>query len=208
MGKDGAQYFGPFHSASAARQTLRVVNRHFTLRACRVSVLYNRTRPCLEYQIGRCPAPCVFEVDRAKYREGVDDVLMFLEGKGEELVTRLESRMWSASDRLEFEVAAHYRNQIQAVNKTLEKQRIALPSLLDQDVYGIYGEVGRFEVAALVIRNGRVENVLTQLFDEGGFRENDLLESFLLQRYSEVMPPAEILVPIELEGAEALSELL
>jgi excinuclease ABC subunit C len=170
--------------------------------------LYNRTRPCLEYQIGRCPAPCVFEIDRAKYREGVDDVLMFLEGKGEELVTRLESRMWGASDRLEFEVAAHYRNQIGAVNKTLEKQRIALPSLLDQDVYGLYGELGRLEIAALVIRNGRIENVLTQLFDEVGFPEKDLLESFLLQRYSEVIPPPEILVPIETESAEALSELL
>src|SRR5262249_42672082 len=76
------------------------------------------------------------------------------------------------------------------------------------DVYGLYGEVGALEIAALVIRNGRIENVVTQLFDEGGFRENDLLESFLLQRYSEVVPPPEILVPIELEGAEALSELL
>src|SRR5262245_51482510 len=208
MGKDGAQYFGPFHSASAARSTRRVVNRHFRLRTCRDSVLYNRTRPCLEYQIGRCDAPCVFDIDRAKYREGVDDVLLFLEGKGEELVTRLESRMWGASDRLEFEVAAHYRNQITAVNKTLEKQRIALPSLLDQDVYGLYGEVGRLEIAALVIRNGRIENVVTQLFDEVGFAEKDLLESFLLQRYSEVVPPPEILVPIETDSADALSELL
>lgn len=208
MGKDGAKYFGPFHSASAARQTLRVVNRHFQLRTCRDSVLYNRTRPCLEYQIGRCPAPCVFEIDRAKYKEGVDDVLMFLEGKGEELVGRLESRMWGASDRLEFEVAAHYRNQINAVNKTLEKQRIALPSLLDQDVYGLHGELGRLEIAGLIIRNGRIENVVTQLFDEVGFAETDLLESFLMQRYSEVTPPPEILVPLELESAEALSELL
>jgi excinuclease ABC subunit C len=208
MGKDGARYFGPFHSASAARQTLRVVNRHFMLRTCRDSILYNRTRPCLEYQIGRCSAPCVFDIDRAKYKENVDDVLMFLEGKGEELVTRLEQKMWGASDRLEFEVAAHYRNQIAAVNKTLEKQRIALPSLLDQDVYGLYSEVGHLEIAALVIRNGRVENVVTHLFEGAGFAHADLLESFLLQRYTEVTPPQEILIPLEIEGADALSELL
>jgi excinuclease ABC subunit C len=208
MGKDGAKYFGPFHSASAARQTLRVVNRQFQLRTCRDSVLYNRTRPCLEYQIGRCPAPCVLEIDKAKYREGVDDVLMFLEGKGDELVNRLETRMWGASDRLEFEVAAHYRNQMSAVKKTLEKQRIALPTLLDQDVYGLYGELGRLTIAALEIRNGRIIDVRAQLFEEGGFAVDALLESFLLQRYSDVSPPQEILVPIELEGAEALSELL
>jgi excinuclease ABC subunit C len=94
LGQDGAHYYGPFHSASAARKTLRVVNRHFQLRTCRDSVLYNRTRPCLEHQIGRCPAPCVLEIDRAKYKENVDDVLMFLDGKGEALADKVRSRMW------------------------------------------------------------------------------------------------------------------
>src|SRR5262249_17626140 len=75
MGKgDGARYFGPFHSATAARSTLRVVNRFFQLRTCRDSVLYNRSRPCLEYQIGRCPAPCVLEIDRGAYAQNVEDV--------------------------------------------------------------------------------------------------------------------------------------
>jgi excinuclease ABC subunit C len=211
MGKDGARYFGPFHSASAARQTLRVVNRHFQLRTCRDSVLYNRARPCLEYQIGRCPAPCVFEIDREKYGQNVDDVLMFLEGKGAELVERLDQRMWGAAAKTEYEVAAHYRDQKAAVEKTLEKQKVALPTLLDQDVLGLYREGDDIGIAVLEVRAGRIRNVSTQLFEGLSFVDADLLESFLLQRYSTVPAedvPAEVLVPIELVGAEALSEIL
>ncbi len=211
MGKDGARYFGPFHSASAARQTLRVVNRHFKLRTCRDSVLYNRARPCLEYQIGRCPAPCVFEIDRDKYKEGVDDVLMFLEGKGVELVDKLDQRMWGASERMDYEVAAHYRDQKTAVEKTLEKQQVALPSLLDQDVLGLYREGDDIGIAVLEVREGRIRNVSTQLFEGTGFLDADLLESFLLQRYSSSPTedvPREVLVPIELPGGDALSEIL
>jgi excinuclease ABC subunit C len=211
MGKDGARYFGPFHSASAARQTLRVVNRHFMLRTCRDSVLYNRTRPCLEYQIGRCPAPCVFEIDRDKYMENVGDVLMFLEGKGDELVEKLDQRMWEAAGKTEYEVAAHYRDQKTAVEKTLEKQKVALPSLLDQDVLGLYREGEDIGIAVLEVREGRIRNVSTQLFEGTSFADADLVESFLLQRYSSSPPedtPREVLVPIDLQGAEALSEIL
>jgi excinuclease ABC subunit C len=208
MGKDGAKYFGPFHSATAARQTLRVINRHFQLRSCRDSVLYNRNRPCLEYQIGRCLAPCVFDVDRAKYRENVDDVVMFLEGKGEQLVSRLDERMQTASARTEYEIAAHYRDQIAAVKKTLERQQIALPSLRDQDVFGVFREDGDMCVAQLEVRKGRIQNVSTYLFEEHAWSEGAVLESYLLDRYIASEPPAEILLPVEIEGAEALSELL
>jgi excinuclease ABC subunit C len=210
MGKDGARYFGPFHSATAARQTLRVVNRYFQLRSCRDSVLYNRNRPCLEYQIGRCLAPCVFEIDREKYKENVEDVMMFLEGKADELTMRLETKMWGAASRTEYEVAAHYRDQMTAVKKTLEKQQIALPSLLDQDVFGLFGEGAALCVAVLEIRQGRIENVVSFLFEDNAASVHDALESFILQRYQEgaATPPQEILVPIELEAAEVLSELL
>ncbi len=209
MGKDGARYFGPFHSASMARQTLRVVNRHFQLRTCRDSVLYNRSRPCLEYQIGRCPAPCVYEIDREKYQEGVNHVLMFLEGKGKNLIGRLERRMWEASDRLDYEVAAHYRNQKTAVERTLEKQEIALPSLRDQDVYGIHREGPHVAIVLLEIRKGRIKNVVPHFF-ERVLAEAGFLESFLLQRYAALDEPVphELLVPVSLEGVSLLRELL
>ncbi|MEO1335527.1 MAG: excinuclease ABC subunit UvrC, partial [Myxococcota bacterium] len=155
MGDDGARYFGPFHSASAARQTLRVVNRHFQLRTCRDSVLYKRKRPCLEHQIGRCPAPCVYDINRDRYQENVDDVLLFLDGKGAELADRLEDRMLAASSREEFEVAAHYRDQLKAVQRTLEKQQVTLSKLVDQDAFGLYREGDHVCVALVEVRAGR-----------------------------------------------------
>ena len=149
---DGATYFGPFHSASAARQTLRVVNRHFRLRTCRDSVLYHRKRPCIEYQIGRCPAPCCLEVDRAEYRQGVDDVVMFLEGRKEELATRLQERMWAASERTDYEVAAHYRDQLRAIEKTLERQHVAQAKLVDRDALGVFVDGMDVCVAVVEVR--------------------------------------------------------
>jgi len=207
--KDGARYFGPFHSASAARQTLRVVNRHFRLRTCRDSVLYHRKRPCIEWQIGRCPAPCVLDVDRDEYRESVDDVMMFLEGKGEQLAHRLEQRMWAASESELYEVAAHYRDQGKAVRKTLERQTVASARLVDQDVYGLHAEGEELCISVLEVREGRVRNVSSQLFEGVTGSASESLESFILQRSADgTGVPKEILVSVELESGEALAEIL
>ena len=101
-GDDKALYFGPYHSATAARQTLRLVNRHFQLRTCTDSDFASRSRPCLQYQIKRCPGPCVFEVDRVRYGEQVQDVAMFLDGRHDELVALLQERMRDAAATLEY----------------------------------------------------------------------------------------------------------
>jgi excinuclease ABC subunit C len=208
---DGTRYFGPFHSASAARQTLRVINRHFQLRTCRDSVLAHRTRPCLEYQIGRCPAPCVLDVDRDAYMENVDDVLLFLEGRADTLVERLEQRMWSAAESEAFERAAHYRDQLRAVRKTMEKQGVALARLSDLDVIGLFREGADVGLALLEVRGGRVENVQTTLFEEQPADDAELVSSFILQRATEVggakLAP-ELLVPLDLEDGEVLAEIM
>ena len=99
---DGADYFGPYASSSAIRQTLRVINRHFGLRTCTDVEFKNRARPCLEHQIGRCPAPCVLEVDRAAYAQNLEDVRLLLRGQSEELVKRLNEKMERAAEALEF----------------------------------------------------------------------------------------------------------
>ncbi len=208
MGRDGARYFGPFHSASSARQTLRVVNRYFQLRTCRDSVLNSRTRPCLEYQIGRCPAPCVIDVDKAEYRRNIDDALMFLEGRGQTLVKRLERRMWQEADKEAFEVAARLRDQIRAVERTLERQHVAMASMRDQDVIGLFTHGEDRCIAILEVRDGRIRDVRSHLF-AAGFDEGDVLESFLLQFYaSRDDVPAEVLVPQPLDSAGVLGELL
>lgn len=214
LGQDGAHYYGPFHSASAARKTLRVVNRHFQLRTCRDSVLYNRTRPCLEHQIGRCPAPCVLEIDREKYKENVEDVLMFLDGKGEALADKVRARMWGAAERTDYEVAAHYRDQLRAIEKTLEKQKVALTDHSDQDVFGLYREGEDLGVAIVEVRGGRVENVTSQLFERVALDDQAFLETVILQRYAGgpeqagLPPPDVLLLPQPIEADQVLAELL
>src|SRR5438132_12816435 len=95
--KDGARYFGPFASASSIRETLSIVNRHFQLRTCTDQVMANRRRPCLQYQIKRCPAPCVYSVPQEDYQRSVEEVALFLEGKADELTTQLSARMKDAA---------------------------------------------------------------------------------------------------------------
>ncbi|HEU4728082.1 MAG TPA: GIY-YIG nuclease family protein, partial [Kofleriaceae bacterium] len=119
---DGASYFGPYHSATSARETLRTLNRHFQLRTCTDHVLETRGRPCLQYQIKRCSGPCAVAVTAEAYAEQVEDVKMFLSGKNAELLTRLRGRMEARAEQEDFEVAAVLRDSIAAVERTLAKQ--------------------------------------------------------------------------------------
>src|SRR6476620_1019869 len=109
---DGARYFGPYHSATAARRTLHLVNKHFQLRTCTDTEMRSRKRPCLQHQLKRCPAPCVLAGDRAWYDEQVRAVAMFLDGRHDELSKELETRMQAAARAMRFELAAVYRDQL------------------------------------------------------------------------------------------------
>src|SRR5262249_30680614 len=140
IAKDGAKYFGPFHSATSARETLRLINRHFQLRTCTDHVLANRSRPCILYQIKRCPAPCVGLADAAAYADQVEDACLFLAGRKDELIPRLRERMRDASTRMDYERAAQVRDQIAAVDKTLVKQTVVSTDFSDQDVVGVHRE--------------------------------------------------------------------
>src|SRR4029079_13501765 len=115
---DSANYFGPYHSATSARETLRTLNRHFQLRTCTDHVLETRGRPCLQYQIKRCSGPCAIDVPPASYAEQVEDVKMFLSGKTAELMQRRSGRMTARAEREDFEVAAVLRDSIAAVERT------------------------------------------------------------------------------------------
>src|SRR3954463_6880199 len=150
--KDGARYFGPYASASAIRETLGIVNRHFQLRTCTDQVMANRRRPCLQYQIKRCPAPCVYSVPQEEYRRSVDEVGLFLEGKAGQLTTQIHGRMKDAAGKLEFERAAQLRDQLQAIERSLEKQRTVLGDQLDSDVLGYFREGPALEVHLLFFR--------------------------------------------------------
>ncbi len=207
---DGAYHFGPYHSATSCREALRVVNRHFQLRTCTDHVLANRRRPCLQYQIKRCPAPCVLPVDRDEYGDQVRDVRLFLEGKDDELVARLTGRMKDAAQRTQFEQAAAIRDQLRALEVTLQAQRVVSADFVDQDVVGLHREGMALEIVVMAIRQGKL--VGSRGFSFGGqeFPDSELLSSFIGLFYDSPAAsiPDEVLLPLAIDDADLKAEWL
>jgi excinuclease ABC subunit C len=206
---DGASYFGPYHSATSARETLRTLNRHFQLRTCTDHVLETRGRPCLQYQIKRCSGPCAIDVPPAAYGEQVEDVKMFLAGKNVELVTRLRARMERRAAREDFEVAAVLRDSIAAVERTLAKQHIVQDDFVDQDVWGLYREADTVEVIVLHVRAGKL--VGRRAFHQ---KDQELADAAVIgehvQQYyaTGTYIPDEIVVGVEVEDGAVLADWL
>ncbi len=205
---DGSHYFGPYHSATAARQTLRLVNRHFQLRTCTDSELRNRSRPCLQHQIDRCPAPCVLPVERARYDEQVQTVALFLDGRHDELVRVLKRRMREASETMEYEQAAVHRDQLRAVERVRETQRVAVVKDVDQDVLGLHRQADQAEIAVVMVRSGKMVGVRTFDFSDVALPDDELLSSFLVQWYGRAPVPDEVLLPRPVEAADGLEAVL
>ncbi|HMJ15763.1 MAG TPA: excinuclease ABC subunit UvrC [Polyangiaceae bacterium] len=210
---DKARYFGPYHSATAARRTLHLVEKHFQLRTCSDRELEMRKRPCLQYQIKRCPAPCVYDVDHAYYAQQVRAVSLFLDGRHDELSAELETRMRDASRKLEFELAAIYRDQLGAVHSVREQQRVVVVSDLDQDVVGLYREGDLVEISALYVRSGRVVEATSFSNPRVEVPDDEVVAAFLREHYGDSGPgdaliPDEILMPMLPEGADGVAEWL
>jgi excinuclease ABC subunit C len=210
---DGARYFGPYHSATAVRRTLHLVEKHWKLRTCSDRELASRKRPCLKYQIGRCPAPCVYEVDRELYAEQVRSVALFLEGRHDELSSVLAERMRSASERLEFELAGTYRDQLSAVQSVREAQGVVSVSDRDQDVVGLFREADLAELVVLIVRAGRVIDTVSFSSARVELPDDEVIAAFLRDHYGEgglgeAHLPDEVLVPVLPEGADGVAEWL
>ncbi|MFK7999376.1 MAG: excinuclease ABC subunit UvrC [Polyangiales bacterium] len=205
---DGARYFGPYHSATAARQTLRLVNRHFQLRTCTDADLRSRSRPCLQYQIRRCPGPCVMDVDKERYAQQVNDVGLFLGGRHDELVDKLQAQMLEASEALEFEQAAVHRDQLRAVTRARETQRVASVSMRDQDVFGLFRQADQAEVAVLQVRAGRLVGVRTFDLRRVALPDDELIASFIAEWYERAPVPDEVLLPHPIEAMDGLASVL
>ena len=210
---DGARYFGPYHSATSARRTLHLVNKHFQLRTCSDAELASRRRPCLQYQIKRCPAPCVIDIDKAWYGEQVRSVALFLEGRHDELSGELTQRMRDASRDMEFELAAIYRDQLRAVEAVREGQRVVAMKDVDQDVIGLYREGSLVEILVLEVRSGRVTDTVSFSLRAVELPDDEVLAGFLNQYYAgqervAALIPDEILVSLLPDGAEGVAEWL
>ncbi len=175
--------FGPFDSATAARRTLHVVNKHFQLRTCSDADFANRQRPCLQHQIKRCPAPCVLEVDPRWYATQVRLVELFLESRHEELRATVEARMREAAMAMRYELAAVYRDQLRAIDRVQEEQRIVSDDGADRDVIGLHRDGERVEIAHLRVRGGRLVDVRTIPGVQAIVDDEALVASYILQAY-------------------------
>ncbi|HEX4512178.1 MAG TPA: excinuclease ABC subunit UvrC [Polyangiaceae bacterium] len=202
-----ARYFGPYHSATAARRALGLVNKHFQLRTCSDLELQSRKRPCLQYQIKRCPGPCVFDVDKAWYADQVRAVAMFLDGRHDELSRELVAKMKEAAQDARFELAAVYRDQLRAIESVREEQRIVTEDLADRDVIGFYREADLAEIALLSIREGRLADVMTFSLKNAEIPDEEIVSGFLTEHYGERLDvPPEIVVPLAFEGEAGFEE--
>ena len=209
MADDGAWYFGPYHSASACREALRVVNRHFRLRTCTNHVLHHRSRPCLQCQINRCLGPCCVPVSPDDYAEQVRDVRLFLQGKNDELLAGLRARMQEAARQTQFERASMVRDQIRALESVLQSQRVVSADLLDQDVIGFHREGMAIEVVVLSVRQGKMIGSRAFSFARQEFPDAEILSSFLGLHYDLApVPPDEVLLPFAIADVDVKAEWL
>ena len=194
--KDRSLYFGPYPSATSLRETLKLIRRLFPIRTCLDTKFTSRLRPCINYEMGRCLGPCCDKTDPAQYREVVNQVRMFLEGKNRDLVERLEKRMEEESERLNFEAAAKIRDQIQHIETVIEKQKIVSSDFVDQDVIGFHRQDHTVIVHPLFIRAGKLLGGKGFTFPSSGLPDEEILSSFLHQYYREgKFIPEQILLP-------------
>lgn len=195
--RDGARYFGPFTSGLAARETWKTIHRIFPLRRCKDRAMRNRIKPCLYYHINLCPAPCAGCVSAADYAAVTRQVALLLEGKSRELLDLLRADMEQAADALDFERAAGLRDQIQAIEKTIERQGVVIPGGGDMDVLGLVTRPDGLALGMIFVRQGVVIDRNTFFWPSLGLEEaGELIWSFLGQFYGphSAIPP-RIVVP-------------
>jgi len=198
--KDKALYFGPYVPAGGMWETLALIRRTFPLATCKKEFKKDKPeRPCVQHQIGRCMAPCSGKVDPAAYRDMVDQVRLFLEGRNRDLLDRLKQLMDEASEKMEYERAAELRDRIAKIEGAFEKQKIISSGFENQDVIGIASEGGHTDIQALFVRNGLLLGRKDfYIPDVHGMTDEDVLTDFLHQFYlKEMIVPAEVLLPLE-----------
>ncbi|MGD9537479.1 MAG: excinuclease ABC subunit UvrC [Alphaproteobacteria bacterium] len=203
------EYFGPFASAGAVNQTINALHRAFPLRSCSDSVFESRTRPCLQYQIKRCSAPCVGRISKSDYAQLVAEAREFLSGRSQEVQARLSERMLAASENLEFETAAAYRDRVRAMTLVQSRQGINVPGLGDVDVIAVHMEAGAACVQAFFFRNG--QNFGNRAYfpkHTEGAAPADVLAAFLGQFYQSHTPPPQVMVSEALPEAELIEQAL
>ena len=206
--KKRGKYFGPYPSAGAVKETLKLLQKIFPVRQCDDSYYNNRTRPCLQYQIERCTAPCVNLIDKPDYAEDLDNTVLFLEGKGHLLIDQLIDKMENAANSLEFERAVVFRDQIARLRTVLEKHFVH-GEKGDVDIIACASKAGVACVQVFFIRNG--QNLGNKLFFPKVSAEDvaaDILQAFIPQYYLDRQAPYELIISHVITEVDLLKQVL
>ncbi|MDH5735838.1 MAG: excinuclease ABC subunit UvrC [Gammaproteobacteria bacterium] len=202
------KYLGPYPNAGAVRESLNFIHKLFKIRQCEDSYFKNRSRPCLQYQIKRCTAPCMNYISETDYKHDINRAQMFLEGKSTQLIDDMVAQMEQASEQLQFEKAAEYRDQIRMLQKVVEKQYISGDSK-DIDVIACVTEAGQACILVFFIRDGRNlgnRNYFPQLPE--AMNEAEVLSAFMPQFYLKHDAPAEIIISHKLNDQALIEDVL
>lgn len=195
---DGAKYFGPFSPASQARKTIHLLNKYFGIRACEESIPGKRPRPCLEYDLKLCSAPCVEYSRETEYRVNVNNALLFLEGKTERLLKILRQRMNEAAERQDFEQAAHWRDLIRTIEHIKERPKVISVSLENIDIFGLAREKDKVYLYVFFMRRGKVSEAEEMVLREKEDMPAEEVLSHILKNFYEKGEdiPDKIFLPI------------
>jgi excinuclease ABC subunit C len=207
--KGKGRYFGPYPNSSSVRKTVNELQKLFLIRSCQDSYFSNRTRPCLQYQIKRCTAPCVGYVDEKTYAEDINAAIQFLEGRNRHVIDTFVARMEQAAKELDYERAARYRDQISRIKDVEAEQLISRSNTKDLDVIGVASRPGIHCFTVLFIRNGALlgsRNHFPRV--AGELSRNEVVSGFLSQYYLGREAPAEIIVDAAIDDQSLLQQEL
>lgn len=209
--RDGARYFGPYTSAGEVKKTVGLLKKVFPIRSCKQKLIacVGKTRPCLNYHIMQCLAPCAGYIDKEQYNKLVNDVCDFLGGKQDELLKKLKAEMIEASENMDFEKAASIRDKIALINNMFQGQRVLFLSFLEVDVVALAKKNDYACIQVFFVRGGKIIGRKNYLFSDIEEEEKELLGSFIKQFYnSSDFIPGEILIQEEIEDMNLIESWL
>ncbi|AKL96720.1 UvrABC system protein C [Clostridium aceticum] len=211
--KDGAKYFGPYTNVTALNETLDVIHQLFPIRTCKRNIaksIENKERPCLNLHIKKCLGPCTGKIEEEYYRQFIQEIILFLSGREDELIKKIQGKMREAAEKMNYEAAAKYRDQVVALSSIIEKQKIVSTNELDQDIIAVAKSEEESYVQIFFIRKGKVvqrQHYTLSTSEEEGIGE--ILSSFVKQFYNNMaFIPQEILLEEELEDQQLMEDWL